>query len=211
MTIKRKKTAKYLGLTFDEVLSWRYHIEQLLSGLSKYFNFFYHLRKVLPFKFKLQLFHSYVYSKLAYGLHCYGAAHKTSLKSVQVVCNKLLRILMLKDRMYPTNTLYKECKMLKLDDLRKFLAAKFVHRSVYPDQYTPDQLKYYFMLNISVHNRVLRDNLLIRVPLVRSALGQTCIHWYGGSFWNSLDVEIRSERIIYVFKKQLRAYILDSY
>ena len=40
MTIKRKKTAKYLGLTFDEVLSWRHHIESLLSGLSKYFNFF---------------------------------------------------------------------------------------------------------------------------------------------------------------------------
>ena len=28
-TIKRKKSAKYLGLTFDEVLSWRHHAEKL--------------------------------------------------------------------------------------------------------------------------------------------------------------------------------------
>ena len=33
-TIKRKKTAKYLGLTFDEILSWRHHIEKLISNLS---------------------------------------------------------------------------------------------------------------------------------------------------------------------------------
>ena len=30
-TIERKKSAKYLGLTFDEVLSWRHHTEKLLS------------------------------------------------------------------------------------------------------------------------------------------------------------------------------------
>ena len=211
MTIKRKKTAKYLGLTFDEVLSWRHHIESLLSGLAKYFNFFYHLRRVLPVKFKLQLFHSYVYSKIAYGLHCYGATHKTSVKSVQVVCNKLLRILMLKDRRYPTNTLYKEFNMLKIDDFRNFLAVRFVHRSVYPNEFTPDQLKTYFQLNINVHNRVLRDNLKIRVPLLRSALGQTCINWYGGNFWNSLDIDIRSECNLCIFKKEVKKHIINNY
>ena len=211
MTIKRKKTAKYLGLTFDEVLSWRHHIESLLSGLAKYFNFFYHLRRVLPVKFKLQLFHSYVYSKIAYGLHCYGATHKTSVKSVQIVCNKLLRILMLKDRRYPTNTLYKEFNMLKIDDFRNFLAVRFVHRSVYPNEFTPEQLKTYFKLNVNVHNRVLRDNLKIRVPLLRSALGQTCINWYGGNFWNSLDIDIRSECNLCIFKKEVKKHIINNY
>ena len=211
MTIKRRKSAKYLGLTFDEVLSWRHHIENLLSSLAKYFNFFYHLRRVLPLKFKLQLFHAYIYSRLAYGLHCYGSAHKTALNSVQVVCNKLLRILMLKDRMYPTSNLCKECNILKLDDFRKFLAVKFVHRSIYPDQYTPEQLKYYFTLNITIHNRSLRDNLKIRVPLLRSALGQTCIHWYGGNFWNCLGIDIRSVSDLSEFKRQVRNYIMSTY
>ena len=166
---------------------------------------------MLPVKFKLQLFHSYVYSKIAYGLHCYGATHKTSINSVQVVCNKLLKILMTKDRRYPTNKLYKECKMLKIDDFRKFLAVRFVHRSVYPNHDTPEQLKNYFNLNSNVTNRDLRDNLKIRVPLVRSALGQSCIHWYGGHFWNSLDIDIRSECDLCPFKNKVKKYIMNNY
>ena len=61
ITIERKKCAKYLGLTFDEVLSWRHHIDQLIASLGKYFSIFYQLRKIIPHKFKMQLFHAYVY------------------------------------------------------------------------------------------------------------------------------------------------------
>ena len=119
---------------------------------------------------------------------------------------------MLKDRRYPTNTLYKECNMLKIRDFRNFLAVRFVHRSVYPDENTPEQLQNYFTLNVNVHNREhMRDNLKIRVPFFRSALGQTCIHWYGGNFWNSLDIAIRNECNLCLFKKEVRNHILDSY
>ena len=99
----------------------------------------------------------------------------------------------------------------KLYDFRKFLAVKFVHRSIYSDQYTPEQLKCYFMLNVDIHNRELRDNLKIRVPLLKSALGQTCIHWYGGNYWNSLDFSIRSENDLCAFKKSLRNNVINTY
>ena len=118
---------------------------------------------------------------------------------------------MLKDRRYPTNTLYKEFNMLKIDDFRNFLAVRFVHRSVYPNEFTPEQLKKYFKLSVNVHNRVLRDNLKIRVPLLRSALGQTCINWYGGNFWNSLDIDIRSECNLCIFKKEVKKHIINNY
>ena len=211
MTIKRKKSAKYLGLTFDEVLSWRHHVEDLLKGLSKYFHFFYHLRKVIPYKFKLQLFHAYVYSKVTYGLHCYGAANDIVLDSVQIVCNKLLKILLIKDRDFPTDKLYKTCKLLKVNDQTNFLATKFVHRSIYPNDYTPEQLSYYFKLNIDVHDRDVRDKLKIRLPQVKTALGGTCLHWYGSFYWNSLDLELRKMNNFDVFKKLLKEHILNQY
>ena len=211
MTIKRKKCAKYLGLTFDEVLSWRHHVEKLIEGLAKYFHFFYHLRKVIPYKFKLQLFHAYVFSKIMYGLHCYGAACSTVIEPVQIVCNKLLKILLIKERRFPTNVLYKECKMLKIPDLTNYLATKFVHRSIYPNVYTPQQLMYYFKLNIELHNRDLRDKLKIRLPIVKSALGGTCLHWYGSFYWNNLDIELRNISDLDMFKKLLKQHILSTY
>ena len=211
MTIKRKKSAKYLGLTFDEVLSWRHHAETLLKGLSKYFHFFYHLRKVIPHKFKLQLFHAYVYSKISYGLHCYGAANNNVLNGIQIVCNKLLKILLMKDRRFPTNELFKSCKLLKINDLTNFLATKFVHRSIYPNAYTPEQLSYYFKLNIDYHDRDVRDKLKIRLPVVKSVLGGTCFHWYGGFYWNNLDIELRKISDFDLFKKSLKEFVLCQY
>ena len=67
------------------------------------------------------------------------------------------------------------------------------------------------MLNVDIHNRELRDKLKIRVPLLRSALGQTCIHWYGGNYWNNLDLSIRSESDLCAFKKLLRNYVINTY
>ena len=210
-TIERKKSAKYLGLTFDEVLSWRHHTEKLLSDLSKYFYLFYNLRKVIPYKFKLQLFNAYVYSKVSYGLHCYGAANNNVLNPVQVVCNKLLKLFLIKPRRFPTNSLYKGCGMLKLQDLTKFLASKLVHKSVYPNVHTPDQLITYFTLNSEMHNRNVRDKLLIRLPAVKSIFGQSCIHWFGAHFWNRIDMSIRLMYDFKTFKKELKLSILNDY
>ena len=181
-TIERKKSAKYLGLTFDEVLSWRHHVEKLLSGLSRYFYLFYNLRKCIPYKFKLQLFNAYVYSRVSYGLHCYGGAHKTLLNPVHVICNKLLKVFLMKDRRFPTNELYKSCNLLQLKDLTNFLAAKFVHKSIYPVVDTPNQLRRYFKLNVEIHDRNVRDKLLVRLPNVKTVFGQSCVHWYGAYF-----------------------------
>ena len=210
-TLERKKSAKYLGLTFDEVLSWRHHIEKLLSDLSKYFYLFYNLRKDIPYKFKLQLFNSYVYSRVTYGLHCYGAANITDVKPVQIVCNKLLKVFLMKDRRYPTNVLFKECNLLKINDMTKFLAAKIVHRSVYTNDNTPEQLSEYFVMNVNVHNRNVRDKLLVRLPVVRTVFGQTCLHWYGAFYWNRIDLHLRETSDIKIFKKELKSSILRSY
>ena len=209
--IERKKSAKYLGLTFDEVLSWRHHVEKLLSNLSKYFYLFYNLRKVIPYKFKLQLFNAYVYSRVTYGLHCYGGAHKTLLESVHVICNKLLKVFLMKDRRFPTNKLYNSCNLLQLKDMTNFLASKLVHRSIYPVKDTPVQLKNYFTLNIEIHDRDVRDKLLVRLPYVKTVFGQSCIHWYGAYYWNRIEENIRKIHDIKLFKKELKTSILNSY
>ena len=172
---------------------------------------FYNLRKDIPYKFKLQLFNAYVYSRVSYGNHCYGAANKTVVKPVQIVCNKLLKVFLMKHRKYFTNLLFKGCNLLKMNDLNKFLAAKIVHRSVYPTDNTPEQLRNYFVLNVNVHDRDVRDKLLVRLPDIKSAFGEKCLHWFGAYYWNRIDARIRNIKDIKIFKKELKTSILNSY
>ena len=210
-TIERKKSAKYLGLTFDEVLSWRHHVEKLLSELAKYFYLFYNLRKVIPYRFKLQLFNAYVYSRISYGIHCYGVARDVVLNPVQVICNKLLKLLLLKDRRFPTCKLYKESKLLQLKDLTKYVASKLVHMSVYPEEKTPLQLRNHYILNSCSHKKNVRDKLLIRVPVTRNVIGGSSVRRYGASYWNKIDLNIRKLSNVKLSKKHLKLSMLNMY
>ena len=95
--------------------------------------------------------------------------------------------------------------------MTNFQATKFVHRSIYPNAYTPEQLSYYFKLNIDYHDRDVRDKLEIRSPVVKSVSGETCLPWYGGFHWNNLDIELRKMNDFEMFKKSLKEFILTQY
>ena len=209
--IKRTTCTEYLGLSIDEVLSWKRHVDKIISSLIKYFNIFYQLRNAVPSKMKLQLFHAYIYSRVCYGLHCYGFMHKSNMKKLQIICNKLLKILLKKDRLYPTNMLYKECKLLKVEDMHKFLILQFVHKSIYITMNTPESCKGYFTLNTNAHGINVRDNRLVKIPLVKTTMGATGVYWFGASLWNKLPYHIRNEHDIVKFKKNLKAHILSKY
>ena len=86
-----------------------------------------------------------------------------------------------------------------------------IHKSIYPDINTPVQLRNYFLLNADIHDRDVRDKLLIRLPFARSALGQTSVNWYGSFYWNRISLDIRMLYDFKVFKKELKLSILNSY
>ena len=117
----------------------------------------------------------------------------------------------MKDRRFPTYKLYNSCNLLQLKDMTNFLASKLVHRSIYPVKDTPVQLKNYFTLNIEIHDRDVRDKLLVRLPYVKTVFGQSCIHWYGAYYWNRIEENIRKIHDIKLFKKELKTSILNSY
>ena len=60
-------------------------------------------------------------------------------------------------------------------------------------------------------NRNVRDKLLVRLPVVRTVFGQTCLHWYGAFYWNRIDLHLRETSDIKIFKKELKSSILRSY
>ena len=144
-------------------------------------------------------------------VYCYGAACDNVINPIRVVCNKLLKLLLIKNRRFPTNQLYKGCNLLQIQDLKNFIACKLIHRSVYPDKNTPIQLLTHFTLNVNVHERNVRDKLLIRMPFARSALGQTSVSCYGALYWNRINIGLRSINDVKLFKKALKKFILDSY
>ena len=87
------KNAKYLGVTFDESLSFNCHIKNLIiKRLSQSVGI---LAKVKPFlntKALLNLYYAIFHSHLQYGLITWSSTFKTYLKKLSTLQNKAFKI-----------------------------------------------------------------------------------------------------------------------
>ena len=63
------------------------------------------------------MYYSFVYSRINYAIEVYGSCSETSLSRVQVLQNKLLKLLLRLHPLTSTNTLHNRMKILKIRDI----------------------------------------------------------------------------------------------
>ena len=108
MRIKRVISFKYLGKTLDETLNWSEHVNILCESLLKYFIILNHIKyKVTP-KITRQINYAFIYSRIQYGIEVYSSCSETHINRLQVMQNKLIKLILKLDRLTATNILHKE-------------------------------------------------------------------------------------------------------
>lgn len=118
---------KYLGLIIDDKLSWANQI-YLSKSLVKYIGIFYNLRGILSDAIATQIYYSFIYSKLSYAIEIYGTAKMSCLRPLQILQNRLLKVLTNKPRRYPTDLLYRESNLLKISEIHSYCMYSFVYK-----------------------------------------------------------------------------------
>ena len=95
-TIKRASSIKYLGITLDEFLNWNEHVANIIKSLNSFFSVFYNIRRYLTIEHIRVIYYTMVYSRIKYGICAYGFAKKENMDKVQILQNKLLKVLLKK-------------------------------------------------------------------------------------------------------------------
>ena len=85
--------AKYLGLWMRNDLSWDDHILELCRKMYYYVHMFRRLRKIFPSQLLLNIYKSYVQSKIDYGSSIWGCTTEAYLDRIQRIQNLLARIM----------------------------------------------------------------------------------------------------------------------
>ena len=177
LTIMRVKSFKYLGLTLDETLNWNEHVNELCKSLIKYFGIFNHIKyKITPVVVR-QLYYAFIYSRIIYGIELYGSSSASNMNKVQVIQNKLLKMVLKLDRLMPTNDLHKNIKILKIDDIHRCNTLGLVNEMV--SDRCPAIFRNYFEIKQNSYDLRTRDQLTI--PLTRLTLGQHAVRVIGAS------------------------------
>jgi hypothetical protein len=123
----QERSFKLLGVYFDEHLSFKHHIDILCTKLSKSM---YCLNRVKNFVDKpslLKLYYSMVHSNISYGINIYGCANTTNLEKIRKKQKQAIRIVCNAPYRAHTAPLFKELKILPLDQLIDYNRIKFMY------------------------------------------------------------------------------------
>ena len=190
--------------------SHSYQTERDIMLLRKKYLITSNIRNLIPANLKRQLYFSLVFPHIQYGIEIYGACSKNLIEKVQILQNKLLKVLYEKPYRTDTNLLHTETNILKVIDIRKINILKFVYMSI--NKTSIKQFHNHYTFHRNIHNRNSRQsNRLYLDGTPNTKYGESTLHYAGTKLWNSLEDDTRKCPSLYTFKRAIRLSCIARY
>ena len=209
--IEQVSTFEYLGITIDENLNWGEHIKTVESKLSQACGAIARLRHHVDLRCLRAMYFGHAYSHLQYSILAWSSIPKTRLKRLNVLHNRLIRLMTLHgslDGLNFTNVeLFKSAGLLNFEEICELELAKFMHRAV--NNTLPSTIIDHFKRPNSRHRlRSTSANPFI-VNYTKTTAYRKWITNAGIDLWNEINPDLRS--LPYpLFKSKYKKYLLDS-
>ena len=106
-----------ISVTFDSNLTWKNHINELCSKLSKTVGIFSKLRYNVNFDILIMLYYSLIYPFLICGVQVWGLTYPTYLKPVTTFLKQIARIMTFSELVSHSEPLFKSLNLFKFNPL----------------------------------------------------------------------------------------------
>ena len=170
VSIDRVSNFNFLGLTINENLSWKPHVDLIANKLSKYVGILNRLKRYLPQNILKTLYFSLIQSSLNYSLLAWGF-NCGRLKTLQ---KKVIRIITNSKYNAHTEPIMKDLGILKLEDLFKLNMCKWYYRFIHKE--LPEYfLSYTIRHQFEIHNYNTRHNSYVLPPAIRIKAARYCL------------------------------------
>ena len=136
------KTFRYLGFHLDENLTFDDHVKQVVKKVGQGNFFISRVKNMVPLQTRKNLYHSYCGSHLNYGSLILAYTSKKNQNNLLKAQKKAIRNVNLKKHNYPTEELFINNKILRLDKLYYLTKLKFVIDA--RDEILPNKLQIHF-------------------------------------------------------------------
>lgn len=187
---------KFLGITYDDSLTFKYHIHNLTLKISRHIALLFQIKDFMPLDVLKCIYYAHIYPLLTYCNPIWCTTYSTYLIPLKLQLQKNVRIV--------TNSNYfehtKQTKILKLDDISKIAIASFM--------YTNKNMLHQLLPSHNYDTRH-RDNLCL--PSHRLTKFQHSISYLGPVVWNSIPQPIQDAPSLSVFKNKLKKHIISDY
>ena len=210
MEIHRESQVSYLGLILDEHLDWNSHTNEMCNKLKAFFPLFYNIRQYLDQEHIRTIYYTMVYSRLKYGCIITGQTSQYNLDKIQILQNKLLKVLSCKRYRFPTHKLHKELSILMFEDTVRQETLSFVYNYIHGN--LPKVFKNYFQHRFELTEMIKepRKRRFI-IPINKYDVGKCTIQTVGAKVFNEHAQLLKLERSINTYRKDIKKTTLSHY
>ena len=176
----------------DSQLKWKEHTQLVTKKLGASCGIVNKIKKYLPLDILKNVYYSITYPHSQYGITTWGNAVKKYFSKVQVMQNRLIKIMTKSNyRKTKLSPIYARLSVLQLDKIYQLEIIKLMYKfkiNVLPECFTN-----YYTRNSSVYNYSTRSvkNDLYHAIRVNKTKTQQSIKMLGVKIWNDLSSEIK--------------------
>ena len=117
----------FLGITLDNHLNWNAHINKLFGKISRTTGVLNKIKLFLPSRILKTIYSSLILCQLNYGILAWGQNNKRVFK----LQKRAIRIITCSRYNAHSEPLFKELKLLKVEDILKLQQLKFYYKLVH--------------------------------------------------------------------------------
>jgi len=224
--ILEKDHVKYLGIIIDSTLSWRIHIDNLSTKISRSIGLLYKIRPFVNIKLMKTLYYSLVYPYLIYAIEVWGSADNTHLNKLLILQKRIVRLITYSDKrqedysFFSSDPLFYIMEIHKIQDIFKIMIAKFIFNCL--NEKNPVNFHSWYILTTQMHKHNTRSKFIdiqnhtltrtLFVPTARtSKYGLKLLKVQGPKIWNKIPPVLRISTSIIGFIKNYKKNLLNSY
>ena len=207
--IERVYEFNFLGLTINENLNWKSHVDKIANKISKSMGILNKLKYFLPLNVKILIYSSLISSYLNFGILAWGYQCDRLVK----LQKRIVRIVSTSKYNAHTEPIFKTLKLLKVKDILRLQELKFYYK------YENNKLPYYLAnlplnTNTSIHSHATRTQNKIHLLKPNHEYAKNCIWYYISTVANSTPNNIIAK--IYThslqgFSGYIKQHFLQSY
>ena len=202
---------KFLGIYIDPSLNFKFHIDNIISKISKSLYFFRSAKNFLSQKALKSIYFALIHSHLIYGIQVWSCANQHNLNAIFLKQKNAIRILNSAKYNAHTEPLFKSCGILPLHSLIEFFQIQFFHNFIIGD--LPTSFFNYWIRNEDRRpaGAILRNNQEFHIPHTRLSTTDRFPRQSFPRLWNSCENEdIKSIANKNSFNLNLKNYFLNK-
>ena len=206
--IERCETFDFLGVVFDQFITWNDHIKKLHQKLSYSLYQMRKIKNLLNYDNLKRLYYSIVHSHIEYGMLLWSNTSTKNINIIQKLQKRALRIVHKVGYNHPTEQLLQNANILNIEKTIDKHMYVLMYR--YTNDQLPRSIRNLFICNQDVHQYHTRQK---NNPHIKKHKRQTTLNSFlhkSPLKWQNLPISLKNKPSKSCFVNKIKKYLMTN-